>query len=278
MHQLRRQTTRVTWLGQTHFLRVALIVSAVIAGFGLGLLVLTLGPKLVNSWRESRWLRQAEANLKRGEFNDADNAAQQALQINRDSLAAYQILAEATEKQNRAETVVWRTQIARLRPHDIDSQLNLASAALRFGQLDAARKALDAVPKQNRESAPYHVVAGWLARAQGDEAGQERHFAAALEKEPGNETPIIRDAPGENSVFFELNDIDDRSNVTVHAKLMNLNDKFPLDSLRLRIFDDNTKGNDQTVPIPQSFRYFFYNALIPQENLCGAPFGFGHDA
>jgi hypothetical protein len=44
------------------------------------------------------------------------------------------------------------------------------------------------VPKENRESAPYHVVAGWLARAQGDEAGQERHFAAALEKEPRNET------------------------------------------------------------------------------------------
>jgi hypothetical protein len=188
MHQVRRQTPRLTWLAQTHSLRAALIVSAVIAGFGLGLLVLTLGPKLVNTWRESRWLRQAEADLKQGELNSADNAAQQALQINHDSLAAYQILAEATEKQNRAETVVWRTQIARLRPHDIDSQLNLASAALRFGQLDAARKALDAVPKQNRESAPYHVVAGWLARAQGDEAGQERHFAAALEKEPGNET------------------------------------------------------------------------------------------
>jgi hypothetical protein len=59
---------------------------------------------------------------------------------------------------------------------------------LRFGQLDATRKALESVPKENRESAPYHVVAGWLARAQGDDAGQERHFAAALEKEPRNET------------------------------------------------------------------------------------------
>src|SRR5439155_591048 len=38
------------------------------------------------------------------------------------------------------------------------------------------------------ESAPYQFVAGCLARAQGDEAGQERHFAAALAKEPGNET------------------------------------------------------------------------------------------
>jgi predicted Zn-dependent protease len=188
MHQLRRQTNKTASVGQTRSVRGGLIVLAVIAGFALGLLALTIGPKLVNTWRESRWLRQAEANLKQENFNGANDAAQQALQINHDSLPVYQILAEATEKQNRAETVIWRAEIARLRPRDIDSQLNLASAALRFGQLDAARKALESVPKENRESAPYHVVAGWLARAQGDEAGQERHFAAALAKEPGNET------------------------------------------------------------------------------------------
>src|SRR5436853_2813868 len=188
IHQLRRQTNKTASVGQTRSVRGGLIILAVIAGFALGLLVLTIGPKVVNTWRESRWLRQAEANLKQGNFNGANDAARQAVQINHDSLSAYQILAEATEKQNRAETVVWRAQIARLQPRDIDSQLNLASAALRFGQLDAARQALDSVPKENRESAPYHVVAGWLARAQGDEAGQERHFAAALEKEPGNET------------------------------------------------------------------------------------------
>src|SRR6266480_542485 len=137
IHQLRRQANKTASVGQTRSVRGGLIVLAVIAGFALGLLVFTIGPKLVNSWRESRWLRQAEANLKQGNFNGANDAAQQALQINHDSLPAYQILAEATEKQNRAETVVWRAEIARL---------------------------------------------------QGDEAGQERHFAAALEKEPGNET------------------------------------------------------------------------------------------
>jgi len=168
--------------------RLSLIVLAVIAGFALGLLVLSAGPKLVSKWKESRWLRQAETALKQGNFNAADDAAKQALQLNHDSLSACGILAEATEKQNRAETVVWRAEIARLRPRDTASQLNLASAALRFGQLDAARKALESVPKENRESASYHVVAGWLARAQGDEASQERHFAAALEKEPDNET------------------------------------------------------------------------------------------
>jgi hypothetical protein len=186
----RRQQNRITWVGQARSpsFRLSLIVLAVIAGFALGLLVLSAGPKLVSKWKESRWLRQAETALKQGNFNAADDAAKQALQLNHDSLSACGILAEATEKQNRAETVVWRAEIARLRPRDTASQLNLASAALRFGQLDAARKALESVPKENRESASYHVVAGWLARAQGDEASQERHFAAALEKEPDNET------------------------------------------------------------------------------------------
>jgi hypothetical protein len=189
-HQPQREKNEIGRADQTHSSlgRRGLIVLAVIGGFALGLLVLTIGPKLVSAWQESRWLRRAETNLKQGNFNAANQAARHALEINRDSLSACEILAETTEKQNRAETVGWRAQIARLRPGDIASQLNLASAALRFGQLDAARKALESVPKENRESASYHVVAGWLARAQGDDTSQERHFAAALEKEPDNET------------------------------------------------------------------------------------------
>jgi hypothetical protein len=189
-HQPQREKNEIGRADQTHSSlgRRGLIVLAVIGGFALGLLVLTIGPKLVSAWQESRWLRRAETNLKQGNFNAANQAARHALEINRDSLSACEILAETTEKQNRAETVGWRAQIARLRPGDIASQLNLASAALRFGQLDAARKALESVPKENRESASYHVVAGWLARAQGDDTSQERHFAAALEREPDNET------------------------------------------------------------------------------------------
>lgn len=49
------------------------------------------------------------------------------------------------------------------------------------------------------------------------------------EKEPGQDEPVVRDVPGEGSVTFDLNDLDDRSTVVVHAKLMDLQDKFPLD-------------------------------------------------
>src|SRR5437588_12874286 len=167
--------------------RTILLVLGLIGGFALGLLVLAVGPKVVKAWQKSHSISRAEQNLKQGKFSASIDFAQQALRFDRDSLAAFRILAEATEKQNRVDTVRWRAEIARLTPHEIDSQLNLASAALRFGQLDIAREALENVPKESRDSAAYNVVAGWLARAQGDEAGVDRHFAAAVEKEPKNE-------------------------------------------------------------------------------------------
>jgi len=125
--------------------------------------------------------------LAQQDFEEAMQAAQEVVQRRPDSLLAFQILAEASEKQNRPDTVAWRAQIARLQPRDLDSQLNLASAALRFGQIDTARKALENVAEGDRDRAAYHVVAGWLARAQGSEEEVEQHFAAAVEKEPGND-------------------------------------------------------------------------------------------
>src|SRR5215472_17441193 len=102
-HQPRRQENKIDRAGHTRSssVRGGLIVLAVIAGCALGLIVLTVGPKLVSAWQESRWLRKAETNLKRGNSSAANEATRQALEINRDSLSAFEILAESTEKQNR---------------------------------------------------------------------------------------------------------------------------------------------------------------------------------
>jgi hypothetical protein len=167
--------------------RLAVIVSSIILGFGLGLIFLSYGSKVYKRWHEARLLQHASSMLQQQDYSGAIRSAEKALEIHRDSLAAFYILAEATEKQNRIETVAWRAQIARLVPNSLDSQLNLASAALRFGELDTARKALERVPPNDREKAAYHVVAGWLARVQGDEAGLLEHFAAAVKQDPGND-------------------------------------------------------------------------------------------
>jgi len=182
-HTKRARSGKLTFTGA----RLVICAASLVVGFTFGFALLTYGPRAYSSWRESRLMKAASTMLAREDFDGATQAAREVLKIRNNSLAAFQVLAEASEKQNRPETVTWRAQIARLEPENLDSQLNLVSAALRFGQLDTARRALDHVPPAQRDRAAYHVVAGWLARAQGNDADVETHFAAAVAQEPGND-------------------------------------------------------------------------------------------
>src|SRR5436309_11739824 len=167
--------------------RLAHMVTALVIAFLLGALFFNYGSKLFEDWRQNRLLHRAAALLQEGKLSEASQAAQELLGQHPNSLPALYVLAEAAEKQNLEETVWWREQIARLLPKDPDSQLNLASAALRFGQLDVARRALDRISNADRNRAAFHVVAGWLARAEGNFAKQEEQFAAAVKEEPSND-------------------------------------------------------------------------------------------
>jgi len=181
----KRRTLRPWW--QSFQVRSGLIISLfVVLGFGAGLFGFASVHKGWNRWREARLLTKAKDRLDHNNLNEAEVSARQALAIDPKSLVAVRILAETTEKQNRPETVFWRAQIARL-DSGLESELNLASAAMRFGQLDVARNALGRVAPEDREKAAYHVVAGWLSRAQGNVAEEERHFAAAVAQEPTND-------------------------------------------------------------------------------------------
>ena len=184
----RRRVKRVR-SGRLHFTpaRIAICAASLLVGFGVGWFLLTWGPQAYRGWHQKSLLDRAASLMAKDDFDGASRAAREVLAIDRDSVRAYHILADASEKQNRPETVAWRAQIARLEPGNLDSQLNLASAALRFGRLDTARKALESVPPAQRDRAAYHVVAGWLARAQGNDADVEMHFAAAVAQEPAND-------------------------------------------------------------------------------------------
>src|SRR5438094_8617654 len=163
---------------------VALYVAAsAVAVLLLGLFG-TYGFKLYAGWHESRLLKRATAMVEKKDFVAANRLARQVLEHRRDSLPAFYILAEATEKQNSEETVSWRAQVARLQPANLDSQLNLASAALRFGQIDLARKTLERVAPRAQDQAAFHVVAGWLARAEGNLSEQEQQFDIAVNRDP----------------------------------------------------------------------------------------------
>ena len=183
----RKHRRRLSWWDRLHLSNGVILTLFIGFGFGVGLFVFSSAHRAYNRWHQGRLLAEAERELDQNHLSEAEKIARQAFNIAPNSLPAARTLAEITEKQNRSETVTWRAQVARLDP-DVDSQLNLASAALRFGQLDIARAALGRVPPDDRERAAYHVVAGWLSRAQGNVAEEERHFAAAVASEPSNDT------------------------------------------------------------------------------------------
>jgi Tfp pilus assembly protein PilF len=167
--------------------RLALVAAGLAVVILLGAFFFRYGSKLYRDWHQTRLLQQAGSMLQQGRFNEATRTAREFLTQHPDSLPALYVLAETAEKQNLEEAISWRGQIARLRPKDPDSQLNLVSAALRFGKLDLARKALDQIPANDRDRPAFHVVAGWLACAEGNFAEQEDQFAAAVKKEPKND-------------------------------------------------------------------------------------------
>jgi len=182
----RKRHPRFSWLRGLE-LRSGLILSGfVLFGFVVGLFAFSSAREGVRHWREGRFLRSAGAQFDQGHLEEAETLALRARELNPNSLAAADLLADITEKQNRADTVTWRAQIAQLDP-SLDHQLNLVSAALRFGELDVARRALQQVTLDDRQKAAYHVVAGWLSRAEGNKAEEERHFAAAVAQDPSND-------------------------------------------------------------------------------------------
>jgi Tetratricopeptide repeat len=216
-----------------------LISFFVVLGFGVGLFTFSAARKGWNRWHKARLLAEAAAQFQQGRIESADALARKALQLDPDSIAASRVLAEATEKENDSETVAWRAQIARLAP-GLESQLNLASAALRFGQLDVARDALARIDPADREKAAYHVVAGWLSRAQGNIAEEERHFAAAVASEPANDVYQF------NLAVLQIQSPDPEKNATARDQLERLSKVPQFRTEALRALLDNALRQGQT--------------------------------
>ncbi len=235
----RKRRRRVSWKQRLRIGSSFLVSFFVVLGFGVGLFSFSSARKGWSRWHKTRLLAQAADELEHGRLEAADALARKALDIDPDSIEASRILAEATEKENDSETVAWRAQIARLDP-GLDSQLNLASAALRFGQLDIARDALDQVDPVDRVKAACQVVAGWLSRAQGDLAEEERHFAAAVATEPANDVYQF------NLAVLQIHSPDPEKSAAARTQLERLSKVPQFRTEALRALLDNALRQNQT--------------------------------
>src|SRR4030095_7576437 len=92
--------------------RLAILVAAAAGIVLLGIASLSYGSKLYRDWHERRLLHRAASLLQEEKFDQAAQNARKVLTMDPNSVPARYILAEAAERQNLEQAVLWRAQIA----------------------------------------------------------------------------------------------------------------------------------------------------------------------
>jgi cytochrome c-type biogenesis protein CcmH/NrfG len=158
--------------------RLALLVVVAAIAFG--------GYYGYNAVRKRQLSQQAGNFFAHKDYQNAALAARQLLQLDPKNVAACRILAETADLADQRDALSWREQVAALEPGAATNQIPLARAAVRFGELDLARKTLDAIDAPDRANVEYHQLAGDLAIAEKKTDLAEKEFVAALRFEPDN--------------------------------------------------------------------------------------------
>ena len=162
-----RRSRRILWI----------VVSMLVAGGVLG--SIAYGP-----WRKRSLHRASRAAIEQGDYRGAAYMARRALKIDPEFVPACITLAEAGEHDRDSEAVFWREQVLRLMGESPETLIGLASTALRFGKLSAARSALQRVVEKDRGREDFLVLSGALALEERNYAASARHYEAALRLSP----------------------------------------------------------------------------------------------
>lgn len=146
----------------------------------------------VRNWQQRRLSAEANALVDKGEYKRANLEARRILQINPESADGTRILARIAERAGSRSALDLRRRVVALGGTRPDDFYALARAAIRFGNLDTARSALDRVPAGAKNTALYHAAAADLALARRDGRGVDRELSEAVRLDPGNKDYLFR--------------------------------------------------------------------------------------
>ena len=179
-------------------------------------------------WRKHRLAQQAADFFARADHQSAVLVARQLLRLDPGNVGAARIMAETAEAAGRREALSWREQVAAHRPIVAADQIALANAALKFGQLALARRALDRVGDEGRANVKYHQLVGALAIAEKKTAQAEDEFAKALGFEPKNQQLVLNLA----SIRLASSDPATREKARSELAVLAEQTEFKLEALR----------------------------------------------
>jgi tetratricopeptide (TPR) repeat protein len=166
-------------------IRLAIVALALVLLIGAGI---WLGRPPYRSWKERRFVTEAQAFMAKGDYANGSLCARQALALNPSNLVACQLMAGLAEMAGSPALLDWRRRIAELAPTP-ENRLALASTALRFQQppYAVAVQILDDLRAGATNMPDFHVVSADLAIRLKELEKAESHFAAAARLDPTND-------------------------------------------------------------------------------------------
>jgi tetratricopeptide (TPR) repeat protein len=153
---------------------------AIAVGVGLCLLVAAyfLGRPALSKWRFNRDLKQATQYEQEGDLRSAMLLLEQLNRLHPSNADIRRQLASFYERAGQMESiVVWREAIE-LDPVNSEGRLGLARSAIRFGDRQTARQALEQLEVTEANRIEYHRLRAGLAFLERDFPAQEEHLTA----------------------------------------------------------------------------------------------------
>lgn len=166
---------------QRTFIRLFLIV--------LGIVIFLVsaiwgGRDLYVRWQEKRLVRRATVDLQKGNDRDASLAARTILEMTPSSAPAARIMAQLAERRGDRSALDWRRKVAQEEPQSAPDALALARCALHFNDLATAKRTLDTVDQNGRNTAEFHAACALLAQGMHEDERAEKEWSEAIRLAP----------------------------------------------------------------------------------------------
>jgi len=167
--------------------RLNFIGLSVISAFLLSLIGYYLAWPEIRKWRQGRSLIEAENYENAGDYRRALLILEQTVQLYPQNWETRRRLANFLERMGqRLGLEAWK-EIALAEPTDPQNLLGLAGAALRFGDLVAARQALEQLRQMGRTDAAYYRLSSGLALVTRDTQALEAALAELARLKPADQ-------------------------------------------------------------------------------------------
>ena len=171
----------------TPAIRKALFSCPVLALFLLLAGILGWGGSRYYFQRRDRMVMAAAARaVDTGDFRSAWVWLQRLYTAHPDDIATNRLIARFGAAEHSPEELAWRARVVQIGPATMDDYLDWAAVALRLGQTDVAREALEQVPAAWQQNARFHELYANTLVALGQPQAADDQFAAAAQLEPSN--------------------------------------------------------------------------------------------